>query len=379
MLNILWFRRDLRVSDNLPLLMAVADGLVAPIVIVEPEYWAQPFASARQWRFAGRAITALRSQLAVIGAPLVVRTGDAIETIESLQEKSRDVAIWSHNTVGSQWEVDRDARVAAWTEKMGIPWHHLTDTGGPNVGNTREEIWSAVLAEKPSAPPDLMIAHGVMPGRVVSERILYLDDDPCADLPAGPSGSRRVIETFMSAAEDNVAGQAEIEEFLAGLAPHFAWGTLSVREVWYELERLKPDAEDIACKLQDRLLNNYGPPVHPRSDFDPGGLSFEQIRGALQDDPLLSLACTKLHDRGLIREDVLAIAAHRAAANLSAEPQQVLDALAKYRTAFVERNDVIERFTNTQANLNLSDASGVDAALAALDPGCFAAKLNPPA
>ena len=195
MLNILWFRRDLRVSDHQPLLNAVADGLVAPIVIVEPEYWAQPFASARQWRFAGRAITALRSKLAVIGAPLVVRTGDAIETIESLQEKSKDVALWSHDTTGSIWEVERDARIADWTNKMGIPWHRMPDTGGRS---SSQENWSDILSERPLTPPDLMIAHGVTPGRVVSERILYLDDDPGEDLPGGPSGARRVLETFMS-------------------------------------------------------------------------------------------------------------------------------------------------------------------------------------
>ncbi len=375
MLNILWFRRDLRVSDHLPLLMAVADGLVAPIVIVEPEYWAQSFASARQWRFAGRAITALRSQLAVIGAPLVVRTGDAIETFESLQEKSRDVALWSHDTVGSVWEIERDKRVVEWADRVGIPWHRLPDTGGRPQDAHTDDPCPQILSESPSAPPDLMIAHGVTPGRVVSERILYLDDDPCEDLPAGPAGARRVLETFMSAAEADFAGIADVEQAVSGLAPHFAWGTLSVREVWYELERLKPDAEEIACALQKRLIQSFGAAKPARPAFGAPGFGFEAIESALTDLPLLAQACTKLKDRGLIREDLLAIAAIVASARLSATPQTILNALAKARTAFVDDLDVIERYPEATAFDGLTDTSAINTILAGIDPGCFADKL----
>ena len=373
MLNILWFRRDLRVSDHLPLMMAVADGLVAPLVIVEPEYWAQPFASARQWRFTARAITALRSQLAVIGAPLIVRTGEAIEVISTLQDKSKDVAIWSHDTVGSLWEIERDKRVQAWTEEAEIPWHRMPDTGGPWRDATEGDPWAAALAEQPSTPPDLMIAHGVTPGRVVSERILYLEDDPCEDLPAGPAGARRVLDAFMDAAESGAAGTAEVEEALAGLAPHLAWGTLSVREAWYELERLKPDAEEIACALQDRLLS--GATVSSDSvSYEASDLSVDAISDAIADVPILSAAFGKLRARGLVHEDLLGLMSVRAASRLNADPQDVLNALAPLRTAFVERANAITRLPGLGEDGVAMDDDQIGAALAAIDPGRLAAE-----
>ena len=334
MLNILWFRRDLRVSDHVPLLMAVSDGLVAPLVVVEPEYWEQPFASARQWRFAARAITALRSQLAVIGAPLIVRTSDAVEAISSLQEKSRDVSIWSHDIVGSAWEAERDERVAVWARESGIPWHRLTDTGGPE--RELPDPWSRVLADQPAAPPDLMIAHGVTPGRVVSERILYLDEDPCADQPAGPAGARRVLERFMDAAEANAAGTDEVEETLAALAPHFAWGTLSAREAWLELERLKPDAEPIACRLQDRIRETLAPTDGNSGHYSEPKLGIDAIESATRGNDLLTAALGQLQEQGLIRPDLLATVAHEAASALSLDPQIVLNALAPLQTGYVE-------------------------------------------
>jgi len=51
-LNIVWFKRDLRVADHCPLAMAAAAGPVLPLYIAEPGLWAESDASARQWAFA---------------------------------------------------------------------------------------------------------------------------------------------------------------------------------------------------------------------------------------------------------------------------------------------------------------------------------------
>ena len=51
MLQILWFKRDLRLADHAALTAAAARGPVLPLVVVEPGYWQQADVSARQWRF----------------------------------------------------------------------------------------------------------------------------------------------------------------------------------------------------------------------------------------------------------------------------------------------------------------------------------------
>ena len=45
--QIVWFKRDLRTADHTPLLEASLRGPVLPLVVVEPELWQQPDASAR--------------------------------------------------------------------------------------------------------------------------------------------------------------------------------------------------------------------------------------------------------------------------------------------------------------------------------------------
>ena len=77
-LQIVWFKRDLRVVDHRPLLEASQRGLVLPLYVAEPELWRQPDASDRQWQFCREALLDLREGLAALGQPLVVRSGDVV-------------------------------------------------------------------------------------------------------------------------------------------------------------------------------------------------------------------------------------------------------------------------------------------------------------
>ena len=50
-INIVWFKRDLRITDHAPLFEAGQMGSLIPLYIVEPELWRQPDSSRRHWHF----------------------------------------------------------------------------------------------------------------------------------------------------------------------------------------------------------------------------------------------------------------------------------------------------------------------------------------
>lgn len=50
-MQVVWFKRDLRIEDNQALSQATYQGNVLPLYILEPDLWAQPDMSARQYRF----------------------------------------------------------------------------------------------------------------------------------------------------------------------------------------------------------------------------------------------------------------------------------------------------------------------------------------
>ena len=63
-LQVVWFKRDLRVADHTPLSDAAAHGPVLPLYIVEPELWRADDASGRQWAFARDSLHKLGSAVA---------------------------------------------------------------------------------------------------------------------------------------------------------------------------------------------------------------------------------------------------------------------------------------------------------------------------
>jgi deoxyribodipyrimidine photo-lyase len=237
-LNVVWFRRDLRVDDHAPLLGAVAGGgIVLPLYVVEPGYWSRPVASARQWRFVARALAALRAQLAVLGAPLVVRTGEAVEVLEAIRAGGRGFALWSHADGGDAWSLARDGRVAEWALAQGVEWHRppSVDIVRRGTSNDPGRLWAQRMAEASLPPPQAMMAHGMPPGRIVSERVIGLPEDSCAEQPAGPQPARRLLDAFLAERAGRYrAGRAApglAAEACSHLSPHLAWGTVSAREV----------------------------------------------------------------------------------------------------------------------------------------------------
>ena len=73
-MQIVWFKRDLRIQDNRALACAAQRGPVLPLYVVEPERWAQPDMSARQWAFIAESLTELADDLAQLGQPLILLT-----------------------------------------------------------------------------------------------------------------------------------------------------------------------------------------------------------------------------------------------------------------------------------------------------------------
>ena len=79
---ILWFRRDLRLTDHPMLSAAVASGHpLVPVFILDPQ--TEALGAAAKFRL-GLALTAFGQSLAGLGARLVLRRGPALEVLRAL-------------------------------------------------------------------------------------------------------------------------------------------------------------------------------------------------------------------------------------------------------------------------------------------------------
>ena len=274
-LHIVWFKRDLRVADHRPLARAAAQdlahGTVLPLYIAEPELWAQPDVSARQWEFAAESLSELQAALAALGQPLAVMTGDAVQILESIRQTRGIAALWSHEETGNGWTYARDVKVAAWAKMHDIPWHEARQTGVIRRIKSRSgwaKAWDRDMAQMVTPPPPVLLpVDGNWPMHIPNASQLGLAPDPC---PYRQHGGRTeglaVLESFLHTRGRDYRFQmsSPVTAFDASsrLSPHIAWGTLSLREIaqatWQRMHALKADDLPDARRWQGSMVSFSG-------------------------------------------------------------------------------------------------------------------------
>ena len=240
-MNVLvWFKRDLRPHDHPALGRAGEMGAVLPLYIVEPDYWQLPDTSARQWAFTAEALADLRDGLGALGAPLILRVGEAVPVLDRLCRQHHIARILSHEETGNLWTYARDRRVAAWAREAGVIWDEIPQQGVIRRLQSRNG-WAAQRdaftgAPQVAAPAALRPVPGVEPGAIPTARALRLPDDPCAHRQAGGRAQGlHLLDSFLTRrGESYRAGMSSPvtgERVCSRLSAHLALGTLSSREV----------------------------------------------------------------------------------------------------------------------------------------------------
>ena len=104
MIEVVWFKRDLRIHDHAPLAAAAASGLpVLPLYILEPGLWAQPEMAGRHFLFLGECLDDLDAALGRVGARLVLRAGEAVDVLGRLHHEHGIATLRAHEETGLLW------------------------------------------------------------------------------------------------------------------------------------------------------------------------------------------------------------------------------------------------------------------------------------
>ncbi|MEM7471405.1 MAG: FAD-binding domain-containing protein [Pseudomonadota bacterium] len=232
--TLLWFKRDLRIEDHPALTRAAQLGVVVPLYIVEPEYWALPDTSGRQWAFLRESLCGLQEALAALGAPLVICSGDAVEQLEQLRAATGAARLISHEETGNSWTFQRDKRVAAWGREAGVHWEELPQSGVVRRLASRNG-W-AKQRDGFVHQPQITAPAALTPHRVTPGVLPQLDlPDTCPDRQIGGRDQALSLlggfltergQSYRSAMSSPLTG----EWTCSRLSPHLAFGTFSVRE-----------------------------------------------------------------------------------------------------------------------------------------------------
>lgn len=234
MTTVVWFKRDLRVTDHPALAFAAAQGPIVPLYIVEPEYWEQPDVSGRQFLFLSEALDDLRDQLAHIGLTLLIRVGDAPQVLEALRAEHDFTTLVSHEETGNDWTFGRDKAIAHWARTQGVTWTELAQSGVVRRLNGRDgwaKSRNIFIAQPQVATPSAQKGFAAECAPIPD----LLPHDHC---PKRQKGGRQMALSLLGSflTERGETYQRDMSSPLHGeaacsrLSPYLALGCLSVRE-----------------------------------------------------------------------------------------------------------------------------------------------------
>jgi len=246
MIDIVWFKRDLRLHDHAPLLSAVESGRpIVPLYIFEPELWAQPENSGRHFDFLVECLVELNEALRQRGSALVSRVGDAVEVFHLLHQQAGIATIHAHEETGLMWTYQRDKAVRSWAKKHGVAVQECRQHGvwrGPSSRNGWAKRWDAMMAA-PIIPAPTSLRDAGLPSEAIPEAsALSIAEDPC---PLRQKGGRQAaianLKSFLSVRGRHyrraMSSPSEGAQACSRVSAHLAFGALSMRETYQAANR----------------------------------------------------------------------------------------------------------------------------------------------
>jgi len=255
---LVWFRQDLRLSDN-PALSAALEGghPIIPVYIWAPEEeGAWPPGAASKWWLA-QSLRSLDADLRRRGSRLIVRRGPSEATLKQLvSETGAALVVWNRRYEPAA--IERDAVIKSRLRAESFngnllfePWTIQNQSGKPFQVFTA--FWRSCLATRVAAAapdaPDRIPAPSKWPG---SLDVSNLGLEPAIDWAGGlrtmwrpgESGAQAQLDRLLAEVVQRYPETRDRPDTVgtSRLSPHLHFGEISPGTVWRAVMRLMPNA-----------------------------------------------------------------------------------------------------------------------------------------
>ncbi len=244
MVEILWFRQDLRLADQPAVRAAAEAGAVLPVYVWdEQSEGVRPPGGASRW-WLTRSLAALDADLRARGGRLLVAEGRAAEVLAGLARETGARAI--HATRQTEpWWPPVEARLAGLLRLHGWPTLHpagavATRTGGPFRVFT--PYWRAHVAAGAPAPPSpapAAIRFAEVPDGLAGRGVPRFAPRWAAGFAGvpGEAGAGAALAAFLpKLAAYGARRDFPAEEATSRLSAHLHFGEISAAACWHAAE-----------------------------------------------------------------------------------------------------------------------------------------------
>jgi len=342
-LQVVWFKRDLRLTDHAALhaalTAAAGRGPTLGLVVYEPSLWSLPDASGRHAAFYAEALADLLKEAQACGLPMLVVKGEMLEVLQTFLAASGDgFHLHSHEETGNWASFERDKFVASWCRDHGVSWFELPQNNVVRRLKDRDQWarhWDERMTQPIQARPDELLSanraltqqwldrlqpafSGQLFGSLVtagahsSALRPWLDQAAADDCPgrqtAGRAQAQERLRSFLDGRglhyRRHMSSPGTSESACSRLSADLAWGVLSIREVvqavWsararWQAELGAPGLPHPDAKAMLMSLKSFESRLHWRCHFIQ----------KLETEPQMESRCLHPATRGLRNEGQL--------------------------------------------------------------------------
>ena len=294
--TIVWFRRDLRITDHAPLYRAALRGAVIPVFVLDRALLHHPETAPARVAFMLECLAALDQALQERGGRLIVRSGDPVQVLPELVKETQADGIYAYIDYERIYGRVRDARLnqVLAERQMKIRWFEPT-AGTPDLmpyPDYRDFWFSEMKAALVPTPSQIHLPPNLLSESLPTLNELGLIPDRKPIPPGGTAAARQFLDEFLEEKVDRYYWQLSYPgaEVTTGLSPYIKFGVISVRECYHVARQRKlpnPKAERSRQQLIARLRWGSGfaqrfrylPQLELRSlysVFDEAGWAFDE-------------------------------------------------------------------------------------------------------
>ena len=262
--NIVWFKRDLRLSDNPAIDEAVSRDL--PFICIfnlDSQRIARNDVSGIHIKWELDCLRCLSKDINSLGGVMKFNYGDVVEYLQQLNQQYGINSLLSNEETGLMWSWDRDKAVAKWCQQNGVDFIEHPSNGVVRKLKSRDD-WKKYRDERVSAQlikqPSKLLAPDNCPSDNIPEiEELGLTARELQDRPM-PGEKAALITTLFSFLDERGRGYRKGmsspitgQTMCSRISPYLAAGCISVKQVFYHTRRKQKKV-----KLDPRSKENLG-------------------------------------------------------------------------------------------------------------------------
>lgn len=301
-INIVWFKRDLRLRDHAPLLNALRSSKpILLLYILEPELEEDPHYHTRHWRFVYQSLQDINTELVAFGTRIHVVHDSSINAFCRILEHARIHTVFSHEETGIWKTFVRDKKVARLFTNKRINW--VESQNGAVVRGLSHRIgWRDYWYRTVEQP--VVSSYGLLkkehPKITTIDAIndsfphSYTEEDEHHQ-KGGSTEAGKWLKSFI---DDRarfygkyISKPLESRTYCSRLSPYLSWGNISIKQIHLALSR----SENHSKKKYNEFLNRLRWREHiiqklesePLMEFYCLNRSFEKIE-FVEDEELLN-------------------------------------------------------------------------------------------